>query len=280
MQQPAQAQNWHQSVFFGLHYDLHAKGWDTELGTAVTHEMLRSAWEKVKPDWVQCDCKGHEGYTSYPTKVGTASPGIVRDALRIHREVTQELGIPLVMHYSGIWDGAAMVRHPEWARVNADGRPDRLCACPRSGYLTELLVPQMIELIDEYDVAGFWVEGDIWATRPCYCQRCRSEFADEYVATHFAKPPRRPEDAGWHEWLTFQRRSYDDYVRFYVEAVHRRKSNCLVCTNWLYSVRHPDPPTLPGDFLSGDFSHTWGLERAVAEARFLDGRGMTWDLMA
>ncbi|MAG35970.1 MAG: hypothetical protein CL878_06980 [Dehalococcoidia bacterium] len=271
------ASNWHESVFFGLHYDLHADAEDTELGAAVSHKLLRSAWQRIGPDWVQCDCKGHPGYTSYPTRVGTASPGIVRDALRIHREVTQELGLLLVMHYSGIWDEVAIAQHPDWARVAADGSRVPGRACPRGDYLTALLIPQMLEVIDDYDVDGFWVDGDVWATQPCYCERCRAAFATQ---TGITTPPRAAGEPSWSAWLTFQRQSYETYARRYADAVHGRKPECLVCTNWLYSVRHPDVPTLPVDFLSGDFSHAWGLERALAEARFLGSRGRPWNLMA
>lgn len=271
------APNWHERVFFGIHYDLHATADDTILGRDVTPALLREAWQQIRPDWIQCDCKGHPGYTSWPTTVGYASPGIVRDALRIHRELTAELAIPLVMHYSGIWDEAAMLHHPDWARINAKGGIDAGRACPRSEYLTRLLIPQLIELIDRYAVDGFWVDGDIWATAPCYCARCRAAFAEE---TGLAEPPHAPGQPGWSSWLAFQRRSYEDYARAYIEAVHARKPDCLVCINWLYSVRHPDPVSLPVDFLSGDFSHAWGVERAMAEARFLSSRGLPWDLMA
>jgi hypothetical protein len=277
MSEQRRAPNWHARVFFGLHYDLHAHANDTELGKDVTPEMLRAAWEKIRPDWVQCDCKGHPGYTSWPTKVGYASPGIVRDALRIHREVTRELGLPLVMHYSGLWDEAAIQHHPDWARVTADGTPERGRACPRSGYLTELLIPQMLEIIDTYDVDGFWVDGDLWVARPCYCARCRNAFTAE---TSIAEPPRAAGEPGWEAWLAFHRRSYKAYARAYIEAVHRRKPECLVCINWAYSVLQPDPVALPVDFLSGDFSHAWGVERAAVEARMLTGRGLPWDLMA
>jgi hypothetical protein len=135
----------------------------------------------------------------------------------------------------------------------------------------------MLELIDEYDVDGFWVDGDIWATKPCYCQRCTAAFGSEY-GSQFATVPRASADPGWQEWLILQRHSYESYVRAYVEAVHQRKPGCLVCTNWLYSARHPDDVTIPVDYLSGDFSSIWGLERATVEARFLDSRGMAWDL--
>ncbi|MCL4545148.1 MAG: hypothetical protein M1118_11225 [Chloroflexi bacterium] len=60
-------QNWHERVFFGLHYDLHANAKDTELGRDVTPDLLRRAWQQIQPDWIQCNCKGHPGYTSWPT---------------------------------------------------------------------------------------------------------------------------------------------------------------------------------------------------------------------
>ncbi|HEY8744304.1 MAG TPA: alpha-amylase family protein [Chloroflexota bacterium] len=269
--------NWHDLVFFGIHYDLHANAQDTELGREVTAELLREAWQKIRPDWIQCDCKGHPGYTSWPTQVGTPSPGIVRDALRIHRDVTRELGIPLVVHYSGVWDTVAMQQHPEWARVNADGQRDPDKACLTGGYGPELMVPQLLEIIDRYDVDGFWVDGENWATAPCYCERCQRQFADQAGGP---VAPRGPAEPGWQAWLAFQRRAFDAHVYRYTAAIHQRKPGCLVCSNWMYSLRQPEPVTVPVDFLSGDFSHAWGLERALVEARFLASRGMPWDLMA
>jgi hypothetical protein len=82
--------NWWNNLFFGLHYDLHATVKDTQLGAELTHTHLRERLGKVKPDFVQCDCKGHPGYASYPTKIGTPAPGIVCNALRIHRNVTRD----------------------------------------------------------------------------------------------------------------------------------------------------------------------------------------------
>ena len=110
--------NWHDNVFFGLHFDLHANENDTELGKTLTVEHLIKELSKVQPDFVQCDCKGHPGYASYPTKVGVTSPGVVKDNLRIQRDATKQMGIPLVVHFSGVWDTVAVKNHPEWARVN------------------------------------------------------------------------------------------------------------------------------------------------------------------
>jgi len=288
MNEPNHYRNWHSRAFVGLHYDLHAGLKDTELGAALTHEHLRAELLKVRPDVVQCDCKGHPGITSWPTEVGTPSPGIVRDALRIHRDVTRELAIPLVMHYSGVWDNQAIALHPDWAVVGPSGEVAGKegfvtgATCNLSPYTAELMIPQLLELIDKYDVDGFWVDGENWATRPCYCDRCREAFLQE---TGIESPPNAPGDAHWDQWAAFHRRNFDEHVRLYTDAVHARKPECTVCSNWMYSFGQPEEIDVPIDYLSGDFTWKWSLPNAHQEGRFMDGRrlnnpGVSWDLMA
>jgi hypothetical protein len=274
---------WWQTVGFGLHYDLHADAKDTVLGAELTPERLREQLAKVKPDVVQCDCKGAAGYASYPTKIGYASPGIVRDALRIHRDVTRELGIPLSVHFEGLLNARAIELHPDWSVLDCHGKPiifSSTCAgiaCPRSPYLDEMMIPQMLEVIDEYDVDGFWIDGDNYVMRDCYCPRCREEFARR---TGIAKPPESVDDPDWPAWRGFQRDSFVEYVTRYTEAVHRRKPECAVCSNWMYSMRQPGPALAPVDYLSGDYMPSLGCERAEMEGRYMDGHRVPWNLMA
>ncbi|MBR5838258.1 MAG: alpha-L-fucosidase, partial [Victivallales bacterium] len=167
--------NWYgKKYYFGMHYDLHANANDTELGTHCSPAELVPMLKIMKPDFVQTDCKGHPGMTSWFTQVpdGTVSPGVVKDAMAQWREATKQLKLPLHCHYSGIWDMAAAKKHPEWTVVPAPGS-DRKSEkmCPRSPYLEKLLIPQLIELIDRYEVDGFWIDGDLWAVEPCYCKK-------------------------------------------------------------------------------------------------------------
>ena len=282
MSQNSPRHHWHHDVFFGLHYDLHAGAQDTELGAALTPEHLRAELEKVRPDWVQCDCKGHPGYTSWPTAVGSASPGIVRDALRIHRDVTREMSIPLVMHYSGVWDNRAIELHPEWAAIGPNGAVAGKegfvtgATCNLSRYTEELMIPQMLELVEKYDIDGFWVDGENWATRACYCERCTTAFTAE---TGITAIPASPEQPHWAEWAAFHRRLFTAHVRQYTDAVHARKPSCTICSNWMYTLAHPEEIDAPVDYLSGDFTWVWGLNDAELEGRFIGGRGLSWDLM-
>ncbi len=218
-------QNWHTDVFFGIHYDLHANASDTELGRELTAEHLRERLLRVRPDWIQADCKGHPGYTSWPTEIGSTSPGVVKDALRIHRDVTRELGIKLGMHYSGVWDSRAIELHPDWARSDEIGRPDPNMTCRMSGYDTQLMIPQMIEIVDKYDVDGFWVDGENWASKPCWCDRCRAKFTRR---TGIAAIPTAAGQPDWDVWLAFHRDLFVEHVTRYAEAIHTLLLRTLV----------------------------------------------------
>jgi len=270
-------ENWHEQMFVGLHYDLHAYEGDTELGRETTYEHIREQLEKVKPDYVQYDCKGHPGYTSYPTKVGSPAPGIVTDALNVWREVTRDMGIPLGIHYSGVWDTRAIETHPEWALIRADGTADPHIRCPLSGYLDELMIPQLLEVVREYQIDGMWIDGDNWQSYPCYCDRCRKAFAER---TGIHEIPEKPEDDHWAEWLAFHRNLFvKEHVTRYADAVHAANPRVKVCSNWMYSIGQAHEIAAPVDFLSGDISPSFGAAWACAEARFFAGRGMPWNLM-
>ncbi len=271
------AENWHEKAFFGLHYDLHPNAKDTELGKDTTYEHVRAMLEKVKPDFVQYDCKGHPGYTGYPTKVGSPSPGIVNDALKVWRQVTRDLGIPLSIHYSGVWDTRAIEVHPEWARIGADGKSDPNNTCRLCGYESELMIPQLLEVVREYDIDGMWIDGENWASHPCWSESCKSAFT---AKTGIKEIPLKSSDAHWEEWLAFHRGLFTEHVTHVADAVHAAKPACLVCSNWMYSVRQPEPITAPVDYISGDFDPSFGAARACAEARFMSSRGKPWDLMA
>ncbi|MHC1694661.1 MAG: alpha-L-fucosidase [Eubacteriales bacterium] len=274
---------WHDNAFFGLHFDIHAGAHDVNLGRDVTVEHLKAQFEKMRPDYVQCDCKGHPGYTSYPTKVGIASPGIVKDALRVWRQATRELGLPLIMHYSGVWDTAAIAAHPDFARVlpdkNEDGsdKLDPNNTCPLSDYTDKYLILQMEELLKEYDVDGFWVDGENWASHLCYCERCKKSFTD---ATGIAATPLKAGDEGWEDWLRISRENFTDHVRRYTAAIHAAKPTATSCSNWMYTLRQPEDITVDIDYISGDFTWIWSCANAISEARFMDSRGLKWDLMA
>jgi hypothetical protein len=129
--------------FLGVHFDFHAGPDCREVGKNTTPAMVENIIDLVHPDYLQIDCKGHPGLSSYPTKVGHQAPGIVGDPLRVWREVTARRGVALYMHYSGVWDSKAVKEHPDWAAVNADGSRNSRATSPFGPYAEKLLIPQL-----------------------------------------------------------------------------------------------------------------------------------------
>ncbi|MCL1856987.1 MAG: alpha-L-fucosidase [Kiritimatiellaeota bacterium] len=285
------AGQWHgDDRYFGLHYDLHAGPQDTELGLKCPPAYLEGIFKTLGVDFVQTDCKGHAGMTSWfsQTPGASVSPGVKKDMMAQWTAAAKKLKLPLHCHYSGIWDAAFGAKHPEWCVKRPDGEnagapfgqnagtKSAEVLCPRSPYVETLVIPQFLELIDRYGVKGFWVDGDVWAVQPCYCAACLKAWTEE---TGLEKAPEEFSDPEWSRWMRFTRAGFEAYVRKYCDAVHNHKKGVLVCSNWLQTFANPGEPSVPTDWISGDNSWVWGLDASRCEARFLATRGKPWDIM-
>ncbi len=263
--------------FLGVHFDFHAGDDCPEIGKYTTREMIETIVRKVQPDYVQTDCKGHPGYSSYPTKAGNPAPGISADALKIWRQVTAEHGVGLYMHYSGVWDNQAVRHHPEWARIDEDGNPDRRLTSVFGPYVDELLIPQLKELVDVYGIDGVWIDGECWATRSDYAHPVLAAFKAE---TGIQDVGRHPGEPGFLEFSDFCREGFREYVRHYVDALHAHAPGFQIASNWAFSSMMPEPVSIDLDYLSGDFTLQDSLNSARLEGRCLAHQGLPWDLMA
>ena len=263
--------------FFGIHFDFHAGSDCNEVGKNTTPEMINAIIDMVQPDYVQTDCKGHNGYTSYPTKVGNPAPGFVGDPLRVWRDVTAKRGVALYMHYSGVWDTRALELHPEWAATHADGTRDNNQTSVFGNYVDQLLIPQLKELAGEYGVDGVWVDGECWATIPDYGERAVRLFKE---TTGINDVPKSASDPHWFEWMQFHREGFRKYLRHYVAAVRSEYPDFQICSNWAFTHHMAEPVSVALDFLSGDYSPNNSVNSARFAGRYLVRQGVPWDLMA
>ncbi len=263
--------------FLGIHYDFHAGPDCTEIGKNTTREMIENIISQVHPDYIQIDCKGHPGLSSYPTKVGSQAPGFVGDPLRFWRQVTAEHGVALYMHYSGVWDAEAVRRHPDWAVVNADGKANDRITSRFGPYADKLLIPQLRELAGDYGVDGAWVDGDCWASVPDYSEPAVKAFRQ---AAGVEDVPRKPGEPHWFEFLQFHREAFRQYLRHCIAEVKKTNPEFQYCSNWAFTDHMPEPVSAPVDFLSGDYAPDDSVNSARLSGRYLTRQGVPWDLMA
>lgn len=263
--------------YMGIHFDFHAGPNDNRIGENTTPEMVKAIIDKVGPDYIQIDCKGHPGYTSYPTLAGNPAPGIIGDPLRTWRDATAERGVALYMHYSGVWDERAIQLRPEWAVTGRDGKKNQHITSVFSSYADELLIPQLKELAGKYGVDGIWVDGECWATAPDYGERAVRLFRE---ATGITDIPKSAKDPHWFEWMQFHREAFRKYMRHYVSAVRSSYPDFQICSNWAFTDHMPEAVSVPLNFLSGDYEHLNSVNSARYAGRYLVHQGIPWDLMA
>jgi hypothetical protein len=263
--------------FFGVHFDLHATEDITDAGRTLTPAMVDSFLKKVRPDFIQVDCKGHPGITSYPTKAGYHVKGFDKDPLRIFREVTEKNRVGLYMHYSGVWDGKVATAHPDWAMVRANGEKNTQKISFFSPYLDSIVIPQLKELAGDYKVDGAWIDGDCWAVETDYSEAAIRAWKQQ---TGYDDVPRKREDPHYAEYLEFTRALFRKYMGRYIDAIHAYDPKFQITSNWSYSSHMPEPVLNNVDYLSGDVTPQDGVYRSAFEARALAPQGKPWDLMS
>lgn len=261
--------------FFGMHFDFHARQDQTGIGSNCDPKLIGLLLDEVKPDYVQCDTKGHVGATSYPTKVGNQAAGIERDILRMWRDETAARDVALYAHHSGVWDNYAIKRHPDWAACNEKGEPSVERTSVFGPYADGLLIPQLLEMALDYGLDGVWVDGEEWAVIVDYSEHARKS----WKKTHDTEPP-KPGEKGYDEYLEFNRQGFRDYIRHYIDEVKAKAPDFQIASNWIYTSQVPERKTLPVDFISGDYSPSNSVNTARFESYCMMNQPHPWDLMA
>ena len=266
--------------FWGLHSDFHAKPEEgLVVGATLREEDIREICETLTPDFMQIDCKGHPGYTSYPSELGNAMPEFAFDTLALWRKVTREYGIPLYMHFSGVYDVKYSINHPEDCIIKSNGAVSTSARLD-GDYADKYLIPQICELVDKYQIDGIWIDGDCWAVYPDYRAESLARFEEKKGISLDGKAPLQSGDPYYREYCDFTRETYREYLRHYVDVLHQRYPQLEICSNWAFSDHMPERVSADVDFLSGDLNPNDCVNSARYAARMLSSQGMTWDLMS
>ena len=248
--------------FFGLHFDFHANE-ESVVGERVTPEIFERYITEVQPDYIQVDSKGHGGWASYPSKLGN-HPKIKQDILRMYRDITAKHNVALYVHYSGVWDVRYVKEHPQYAVVDENGNTSANMTSSFGPYMDELMIPQLIELSDDYGIDGVWVDGDCWAVEHDY-----SVLAKPYL----------PRNLTLYQHGEIMREAFKRNLKKYVDALHEHNPDFQVASNWAYTSYMPEKVDVDVDFLSGDYPYNNSIRVARYEGRCISAKGKPWDLM-
>ncbi|MBQ4110422.1 MAG: alpha-L-fucosidase [Clostridia bacterium] len=260
--------------YFGIHFDFHANEGET-VARVYRPDIVANLLDRVKPDFVQCDTKGHAGLSSYPTKAGTPAFEIKEDVLKMWRELTKKRDIALYAHHSGLYDRKVVENHPDWAVKNENGEINPEYISPFSPYADEILIPQLKEIALNYELDGAWIDGDCWVVSVDY-----SDYAvNKYFEETGKKPPVKG-DSDYEDYRDFCKKGFHDYVRHYLDEMKKIAPDFQITSNWIFSAHMPVKPDVDVEFLSGDYDNANSVASARHHGRCVANKNLPWDLLA
>lgn len=256
--------------FFGLHFDMHANEYSTEIGSDFNCAIVEDICREIKPDFIQVDSKGHPGYSSYPTVVGCQAPNISKDILKEWRQITAKYDISLYAHYSGVIDKKQAQLNPEWVIRHEDGELDIERMSFFSDYAKTILIPQLIEIAKDYRLNGAWVDGECWGVEPDYSEKAEKAYGQPI--------PKKGED-GYRAFQEFMRKAFIEYVKNYICEVKKVVPNFQITSNWMNSPEMPEEIAIT-DFISGDLTPFDCVDSSRLASRWIAAFKRPWDIMS
>jgi len=198
-------QAWFDKTYFNLIVDYYTEVPERPYGTGFTRDNLLASLKLARPGFILYYAKGHSGTTAFKSRLGTEHPKLGDDPLKVLRDATREAGVRFGLYYSGLVDGKAGQKHPEWQACGWDGKPYgggppfyMIPICPASPYFEEWVAVHLEEMMTRYDPDLIWVDGDWAGGGYCLCERCKKLARDKFGEGAIQRPKAWPRTGRTH----------------------------------------------------------------------------------
>ena len=266
--------DWYRDSLLYVHIDNHSE----PAGKGQDVDDLTALLGSIPADMVQVSAQS-SGPATYPTEIGINNPELRGyDTLATFKEIAGRLGRKLCIYMSVDRRPELIERHPEWAQVDADGNRSDLMVCQRpnsrgEGYLYEGFLPQIREIIANYDPDGLWFDGDLVLARSCWCERCVSDWRAETGL----EPPHAASSPHWLRWWNWDRERFNEYRRLVAECIHEASPKAIYTSNWSWFL-HPEPSP---DWLDNFSADAWMIsDFQYGTMRWGAQQRVPWDIMS
>ena len=251
--------NWFNNIYRQLHLDAHLGGFE-EIYRNFDADAAAKIFEEIGVQMVSY--MAQDGPSYYPTKIGNMHPGLDRDFVGEFTRALKKRGIKTIVYFAY-----------------------SLESCHNGPWVDEVYIPQMKEIIELYDVDGFFPDGvtQPYMMKNCHCDICRKLF-DKEVGGEIPSNDSDPKAFAYRKWSVMHMAAFVDKVYCALSAI---KPEIALLNNYMWELRTPitppryvkhiclDPPVLTVGLYSFNFSY---------ESRYLSTLNdilpdITWSLM-
>ena len=216
---------WYLDASYLIHFDWHAGPGLTSDG--ATPEHIAQRLRLSRPDAIAMHSMGHPGWTTYPTDVDARlrTPTLEGDVFGAYAEACKLADCRFQAYISSLWNGRAGELHPEWQTRDHDGKYYHTgWMCHNGPFVDEILFPQIKEILERYEPAGWWFDGE-FVQRPCWCDHCQRKWQEKHGAAYPEKMTEETKVALWH----FVWETYAEYIERLSELIHSIRPGSMYC---------------------------------------------------
>ncbi len=231
---------WHDQIFRKLFFDYHNHMGNWGLAENFDPEKWAEQLKAADAQGVSMFAKGAQGWRYYQKgEVGWVHPEMPPglDMLGNVVDACHKRGIKVIAYYHTFNSRKLEEFHPEWRGENSEKEPRGLCM--KTPLLEEHILPQIREIVRNYDIDGIFFDGT--NIRICYCDDCRRGFQTD---TGFDIPLSK-DDTHWLDHVKWLNEESTELRQKIMDAVHGERPEVLVSFNWSYTPRQPE--ILPDD---------------------------------
>jgi len=230
-----ETENWHEQSYRKLFFDYHNHKDNWGLAENFNAEEWAEQLKAADAEGVSVFAKGAQGWRYYQKgEIGWVHPEMPAglDMLGDIVEACHKRDIRVIAYYHTFGSSKIEELHPDWRAKNSAGEPAGLCM--NTSLLDEHILPQVREIVRNYDIDGIFFDGT--NIRICYCNDCRKGFKED---TGYNIPLSK-DDPHWLDHVRWLNKESVELRQKIMDAVHAEKPEVLVSFNWSYTPRQPE----------------------------------------
>jgi len=190
-----------------IHLDFHTSPVTYDVGKDFDTDDFAQTLKDAHVNSINIFAKCHHGMCYYPTKAGVVHPALKFDLLGSMIKSLHACNIQCPVYYPLGWEENAAL-HEDWLELGSDGVPGKKLPddagyyrwkklCLNNPDYKSFIKLQLKELIESYEIDGFWF--DIIFQLKCTCPVCRAEMLE------MGLNPEDERDVAKHDELALQK---------------------------------------------------------------------------
>lgn len=169
-----------------VHVDFHMPEFPREAIRNFDAKTFVERFVRAKVNVIGVFTKCHFGNAFYDNTVGHKHSGLKGDFFGEVLAEARKHDIKVIAYYSLGTDARAVQDNPDWYQVDEHGKVRGAegtvweLPCLNSPYREELVLPQIKEITEKYDMDGYLLDIPYLHNHYCFCPYCKKKFAEEH----------------------------------------------------------------------------------------------------